>query len=140
MFAGGMSLGTDYGFGPGMGNGGFDLSGLPVNNDFGNMLSADLASFHTGLFAGAPSPAMRSVPLASVIAAPKFHTGLQSDEFVGILQNGEEVIPKGQVGRRGGSTTININGVTDFDSFKRNESQVRAILGAATARDLGRNG
>lgn len=137
-----LGLGTKLLGGGGVSFGDFgsvDLSGLPVNNDFSSTIGNDLASYHTGLFPGAPMPATRSVPFASTVAAPKFHTGLQSDEFLGVLQKGEEVLPRHMAGKRGNNVTININGVTDFDSFKRNQSQVMASVGQASAMAVGRN-
>jgi len=37
---------------------------------------------------------------------PRFHNGLRNDERLGILQVGEEVIPKDEVGK--GGITINV--------------------------------
>lgn len=50
--------------------------------------------FHAGGVVGSGGVS-RSVPASVFIGAPRFHTGLASDEFPAILQRGETVIPAG---------------------------------------------
>jgi hypothetical protein len=47
------------------------------------------------------------VSAAAFLGAPRLHNGLRSDEVPAILQKGEQVIPKNEVG--GGNVTINVS-------------------------------
>jgi hypothetical protein len=51
--------------------------------------------------------ARRRVSAAAFLGAPRLHNGLRSDEVPAILQKGEQVIPKNEVG--GGNVTINVS-------------------------------
>lgn len=74
------------------------MSGL-AGLDFSGMFSG---IFHDGGIVGETSAPMRSVSPALFAGAPRFHDGLMPDEFPAILQRGEAVIPRDQVGRMGG--------------------------------------
>ncbi len=76
-----------------------------------------------------------SVPASNFISAPRFHDGLKPDEFPAILQRGEEVTPKDQVGaRRGGDRPIVFNVNTpDADSFRKSQRQISRKFRQATA-------
>jgi tape measure domain-containing protein len=50
---------------------------------------------------GTNSGRRRSIPSSSFSNAPRFHNGLRAGEFTAILEKGEEVIPKNQVGKGG---------------------------------------
>ena len=84
--------------------------------------------FHSGGIVGAPTANKKSVSPKAFIGAPRFHNGLRADEFPAILQKGEEVIPKDEVGReRGGrnSSNITVNVTTpDADSFRASQRQI----------------
>jgi hypothetical protein len=69
---------------------------------------------------------IRKIPTPVAINAPRFHNGLRQNEVPAILEKGEEVIPKDQVGRRErGSTNITFNVSTpDADSFRRSQRQL----------------
>jgi len=68
----------------------------------------------------------RKIPTAVAINAPRFHDGLRQNEVPAILEKGEEVVPKDQVGRRErSSTNITFNVSTpDADSFRRSQRQL----------------
>lgn len=69
----------------------------------------------------------RNINMMDFIDAPRFHNGLRADEFPAILQKGEEVIPKDEVGRRsrdrGGDVIINVQ-AKDADSFRQSRRQI----------------
>jgi tape measure domain-containing protein len=71
---------------------------------------------HIGGIVGAGGTRFTSFPAALFSGAPRFHSGLRPDEFPAILQRGEEVVPKNEVGKRHGdlvipvSVTVNMNG------------------------------
>jgi tape measure domain-containing protein len=76
------------------------LSGLNLSSMFSNI-------FHDGGIVGQTSGPGRMVSPALFAGAPRFHNGLMPDEFPAILQRGEAVIPRDQVGamgQGGGST------------------------------------
>jgi len=76
-----------------------------------------------------------SVPSSNFINAPRFHEGLRPDEFPAILQRGEDVIPKDQVGeRQSGVRDVTFNITTpDADSFRKSKRQVSREFRRATA-------
>lgn len=76
-----------------------------------------------------------SVPSSNFISAPRFHDGLKPDEFPAILQRGEEVVPKDQVGaQRTGGRDIVFNVTTpDADSFRKSQRQLSRSLKQTTA-------
>jgi len=79
----------------------------------------------------------RVVPMSNFIDAPRFHNGLRQNEVPAILERGEEVIPKDQVGRRRdrGDTNITFNVTTpNADSFKRSQRQMSMQARKAVAR------
>ncbi|RQP04084.1 MAG: hypothetical protein D1H97_19840 [Paracoccus sp. BP8] len=85
--------------------------------------------------------------------APRLHGGLHPDEFRAILKRGEGVFTEDQMEalgnainskgepdegsgsemnfRRGGSVTVNLNGVKDFDSFRKSKAQLNAGISSA---------
>lgn len=91
--------------------------------------------FHTGGKVGQGGSPV-SVPVSTFIAAPRFHNGLKPDEFPAILQSGEEVVPKDQVGQdrqRGGGVVINVT-TPDADSFRKSRRQISRELNVKTAK------
>lgn len=92
------------------------------------------ARLHRGGTVGQAGQAV-SVPASNFISAPRFHDGLKPDEFPAILQRGEEVTPKDQVGaRRGGDRPIVFNVNTpDADSFRKSQRQISRKFRQATA-------
>jgi hypothetical protein len=79
----------------------------------------------------------RSVPTSNFINAPRFHNGLRQNEVPAILERGEEVIPKDQVGRqrRMGDTNITFNVSTpNADSFKLSQRQLSRQARQAVSR------
>jgi len=71
-------------------------------------------------------PSLRTVAANEFIDAPRYHNGLRQNEVPAILERGEEVVPKDQVGRRDrGDTTINFNVTTpDANSFRMSQRQL----------------
>jgi hypothetical protein len=80
---------------------------------------------HTGGVVG-QTGMKRSVSTSNFINAPRFHNGLRQNEMPAILERGEEVIPKDQVGRRArGDTNITFNVTTpNADSFRLSQRQL----------------
>lgn len=120
-----------------LGGGGFspDVGGVSLNTQA--MLDvAFLPIFHDGLYPGAPAPPMQMVPSALLDGAPRLHLGLAPDEFPAILQEGEEVIPRGGRRRGGGGVTINFNGPTDADSVRRSMGQIESGVARAVHRGM----
>lgn len=76
-----------------------------------------------------------NTPVSNFIAAPRFHNGLKPDEFPAILQRGEEVVPKDQVGRGGASARPIVFNVStpDADSFRKSQRQISRKLRQTTA-------
>lgn len=88
-------------------------------------------------------------------STPRFHDGLMSSDWM-MPQIGEtwkqgkemrqqtDMAPYARSEADGGSSkdravVVNINGVKDFDSFKRNEQQVQATIARSTSRASKRN-
>lgn len=68
----------------------------------------------------------RNVASSTFIGAPRFHDGLRPNEFPAILEKGEEVTPKDQVGRGGGRHVV-VNQyieTKDSDSFRLSRRQI----------------
>jgi len=97
------------------------------NFNFGGTSTTDIGSFsndfswgaihHKGGVVGKDLVPKRKVPSALFDYAPRLHNGLRADEFPAILQKGEQVIPKNQVGEETAQVfNISINAV-DAASF-----------------------
>lgn len=99
-------------------------SGGGQTGGFGAAL-ASVFQLHEGGMVGSGG-SRRNAPASTFIGAPRFHDGLKPDEFPAILQKGEAVIPKDQVGgmaKGGGNITFNIT-TPDADSFRRSTRQL----------------
>lgn len=99
-------------------------SGGGQSGGFGAAL-ASVFQYHEGGTVGSGG-SRRNVPASNFIGAPRFHDGLKPDEFPAILQKGEAVIPKDQVGgmaKGSGNITFNIT-TPDADSFRRSTRQL----------------
>jgi len=110
----------------------------------GGLFSTIFANlFHKGGIVGEDRPAMRQVPAAAFVGAPRLHDGLMPGEFPAILQKGEAVIPKKQVAkeRRGAfNPTININISAPTGNLPRQSiSQLQAGIVSALDRANRRN-
>lgn len=104
--------------------------------------TAAVPKSHTGSLVGIFGGTSTNVDPSIFRGAPRFHSGLMPDEFPAILQKGEAVIPKSQVGNLGGggvnvSVTVNMesSGNADEDGNKvgaevarQVENMVRSIL------------
>lgn len=103
--------------------GGFGFGG---GADAGTGISSVMASrMHTGGTGGIDGQRMNA-PADLFIGAPKFHNGLKQNEFPAILEKGEEVIPKDQVGRGGArvvNQTFNIT-TPNPDAFRSTKRQI----------------
>jgi len=103
------------------------IGSISGGSSFGNKINSPLNALqmHTGGTVGMKATT-RSMPVATAINAPRFHDGLRQNEMPAILEKGEEVIPKDQVGRqRRGNTSITFNVSTpNADSFRRSERQL----------------
>jgi lambda family phage tail tape measure protein len=64
---------------------------------------------HEGKIIGPLSGATRNLPAAYLAAAPRYHGGLQPDEFPTILKRGEGVFTPEQMSAMGGQTSIAIS-------------------------------
>lgn len=130
-----FSMGTDTG---GAAAGGGNAVGGLLNKAFSGITSifsptetVAVKRLHQG---GTTGQTINS-PVSNFISAPRFHNGLKPDEFPAILQQGEEVIPKDQVGNRGrGDSTVNFFVTTqDANSFRASKRQVSRMLRQQTA-------
>ena len=70
----------------------------------GPTVPATVGVYHQGGVVGATPAPQRSVPLAAVAGAPRYHDGLKPGERFGIFEDGETIVPKG---RSVGSTVVN---------------------------------
>jgi tape measure domain-containing protein len=74
--------------------GGYDSSLTGQSTGFGDWTAG--LGFHNGARVGLDAPTfVRALPSSMFATAPRYHSGLASDEFPAILQKGETVIPKG---------------------------------------------
>jgi hypothetical protein len=99
--------------------------------------------FHEGGTVGMGGRAGPMMPAAVWAGAPRYHNGgmIGPDEVPAILRRGEVVRTPEQeaaLGRRMGGVVVNINGVTDANSFRNSQGQITSRLAAALAR-TGRN-
>lgn len=97
--------------------------------------------FHSGGIAGGTAPGRRRVPAFAFAVAPRYHgggiAGLAPDEVPAILRRGEEVLTADDPRHRangGTSVTVNINGVSDYGSFRSNTTELSARIGDAVRR------
>ena len=124
--------------------GAFGFGGGGMKGDIGALQAAGtmVNVFHAGGLVGAGG-AMRAVSPGIFAGAPRYHMGgiIGPDEVPAILRRGEVVRTPEQeaaLGRRMGGITVNINGVTDANSFRNSQGQIAGRLAAALAR-TGRN-
>lgn len=112
----------------------------------GGISSAVPDVYHSGGIVGYGAPT-RSVPASTFYGAPRFHDGLNGDEFAAILQKGERVLTQkqdaavtgvlksagssdGSSSKSGGDTIVhnwNFPPGTDVNSFRRSQAQVTAL-------------
>ena len=95
---------------------------------------------HTGGVVGSAGVPRRSADASLFDNAPRYHAGLQSDEFAAILQRGERVLTANQNARventlraagGAGGHTFNFNITTpDAQSFSRSQGQIAASTAA----------
>jgi len=104
-------------------------------------IGSGIASFIAGLFheggiVGESMVPYRRVPALAFANAPRLHNGwLKPDEYPAILQRGEMVVPKRQVGRNFGSISVTINVSTpDAESFRASQSQIVASMARSLQR------
>lgn len=136
---GGLLGGIGKLFGPSL-SGGFDAGSITSglgSNFTGSLVGGGVSSFdfsssladflHDGTdYARAGGGASRAVPSNVFLNAPRFHQGLQPDEFPAILQTGEKVIPRGgdkNKNSRAPNVTIAVY-PKDYDSFRASQKQV----------------
>lgn len=107
------------------------VAGQAAGGGGGNTTATEL---HTGGIVGSAGKA-RSVPSTTFIGAPRFHQGLKPDEFPAILQKGEEVVAKDQVGKnRRGDQNVTFNITTpDPNAFRASQRQISRTLKQNTA-------
>jgi hypothetical protein len=114
--------------------------------------------FHQGGVVGGSGYPTRSADPAIFVDAPRFHTGLGSDEYAAILQRGERVLTANQndrtaatmsglatkmqagaQGGRGGNVVFNIS-TPNADSFRASQGQLAAKQQVEMRRLAQRNG
>lgn len=112
----------------------FAPGGAPPASPVPQLSSVMASRLHRGGIGGIDGQPI-NVPSTTFIAAPRFHDGLKPDEFPAILQKGEEIIPKDQVGGPARqSRPININVTTpDADSFRASRRHLSRQIKQATA-------
>lgn len=89
---------------------------------------------HAGGIVGVTAGVTRMVDPGLFTGAPRFHSGLAPDEFPAILQRGEAVIPKNQVGGMAASGAVNIT--VNVDGSKGGSPEGNQRLGAEIARQI----
>jgi hypothetical protein len=96
--------------------------------------SVQASRMHNGGIGGQDGQRMNA-PASMFINAPRFHNGLKPDEFPAILQKGEEVTPKDQVGRKNSGTTVNNFNISapDPNAFRASQRQISRQIGARTS-------
>lgn len=110
--AGGLSGLLSSLFGGGTSGGAGGVSAGP----FSGMLTSLFNLFHDGGIVGAGGGAMRAASPAIFSGAPKFHSGLLSNETPAILQHGEEVLTKVQQQKRNNLISGLANNAGSFNS------------------------
>ena len=160
----------------GGGGGGGGLGGLFGGGGGGGGLGdlgdfADFSAFHGGGKIGSPAGGYlhRSISVAAFRGAPKFHDGLNSDEFPAVLQRGERVLTNAQeqkttsivdkladavqmskgspnaqhvtpaAQRAAGSRVNMVVNVKDANSFRLSQSQIMAQAHSATTRSAAKH-
>jgi hypothetical protein len=108
------------------------LFGVAAPNLFS--VPASVGLYHQGGDVGAHPPMRRTVPASLFVGAPRLHTGLRSGEFPAILEEGEQVIP------RGGSGTGVINNFYVSTPSPRAFAESRATVARAAGRLVARSG
>ncbi|PZP83844.1 MAG: hypothetical protein DI582_10230 [Azospirillum brasilense] len=90
-------------------------SGGGLGGFFGNILSS---IFHDGGKVGETAAPTRMMPAAMFATAPRFHNGLQPDEFPAILQKGETVLPRGTSPVQSQPVEVQVINVTNPDTVR----------------------
>lgn len=83
----------------------------------------------------------RAIPAYALAGVPRFHDGLASDEFLGILQKGEKVIPKNEVGKteQQVNTTISVPITVNGEMSNEKISSLRSAIEQTVRKELGRS-
>ncbi len=123
LFASGLFGGTPVSTGTG---------GAPTGSIMGNSVFTGI--HHAGGIAGSGSAIGRMVDSSLFANAPRFHNGLAPDEFPAILQRGEAVIPKSQVGNMAAGGDVNIT--VNVDGSKGGSPEGNQRLGSEIARQI----
>jgi len=93
---------------------------------------------HAGGTVGVTSFPMRRVPADTFAGAPRLHKGLAADEYPAILQQGEQVIPKGGGGTGNVDVRIHNEGtekleVSRADSYMMGDQRILDVVMKATS-------
>jgi hypothetical protein len=121
------------------GNGGGYSGGNPYGAGTGDWG----AVAHSGGVVGSTSFPQREMPAWMIATAPRLHNGLAADEFPAILQKGEEVTAKKDVGKNGakGGDTYHIYNISAIDSQSFAEAARRSgAVPALAAENYANNG
>lgn len=99
-------------------------SGGALNSIFGSIARNvfKLPVAHSGLRPGGRAATNRMVSPLSLLA-PQLRSGLKPGEFHAILEEGEEVIPRGGSRRSGGNVYMTVT-TPNADSFRRSDRQI----------------
>lgn len=104
----------------------------PLFQGLAGFLTGGFKLAHRGLHSGVSD--VRNVSPAVFANAPRFHSGLQPDEFPAILQRGEAVIPRSVVRRGGG----NVGNTSISNDIRIDVATGMVTANSQDARDLGR--
>lgn len=95
------------------------ISGGGSGGGMGGFFSSILSSFfHEGGTVGDGAAPTRMMPAALFATAPRFHNGLQPDEFPAILQKGETVLPRGTSAVQPQPVEVQVINVTNPDTVR----------------------
>lgn len=131
-------------------------SGIEAGSSIMTDMAGSLPLMHSGGRVGIDASGYRMVPLSLLDHAPRYHSGLNSDEFAAILQRGERVLTANQNARmermvsgmsatpasqvaQGPSVVMHVH-TNDAGSFQRSASQIGSTMASALSRAKTRNG
>lgn len=102
---------------------GYFSGGSASSTNAGAISSVMASQMHTGGIGGVDGTRI-SAPASMFINAPRFHNGLKPDEFPAVLQKGEQVIPRNEVGKASAPViNVSVNGMQSAGEVRRSAAQ-----------------